>query len=227
MTDKAEPMAPETLGILRNAGTAAISDAFDNHGRGTARARQCIEARLAIRILRGTGIHPLVECRKHMPAAIMASSPPSTRSIKGSSRYGQVRMPLESAALGICWPPPCGHVGCIAAVVDGGVRDVAFLEGCGMPVIARYRTPAQGVGRWRVTASQTTIKVRGALADWVTVNPGDIVAGDADGIIVVPLALVSEVTSRVASIPGTETAARAEIAKGLPLLDALKKYGHL
>ena len=38
--------------------------------------------------------------------------------------------------------------GCVGAIVDGGVRDVAFLRQCGMPVVARYCTPAQGVGRW-------------------------------------------------------------------------------
>lgn len=39
--------------------------------------------------------------------------------------------------------------GCVAAVVDGGVRDASFLEQCGMPVVARYKTPAQGIGRSR------------------------------------------------------------------------------
>jgi 4-hydroxy-4-methyl-2-oxoglutarate aldolase len=117
--------------------------------------------------------------------------------------------------------------GCIAAVVDGGVRDTSFLEGCGMPVVARYRTPAQGIGRWRVTASQVAVRVRGALEDWLTVAPADIIVGDADGLIVVPQQLLEEVIARVTAWSRSETRARAEIIDGLPLLAALEKYGHL
>jgi regulator of RNase E activity RraA len=117
--------------------------------------------------------------------------------------------------------------GCTAAVVDGGVRDTSFLESCGMPVLARYQTPAQGIGRWRVTASQVAVRVRGALQDWITVEPGDIVVGDADGLIVIPQQVLQEVTARVIEWSRSESGAREEIMAGLPLLAALAKYGHL
>lgn len=117
--------------------------------------------------------------------------------------------------------------GCTAAVVDGGVRDTAFLSEFAMPVVARYRTPAQGIGRWRVTAAQVPVQVRGALTEWLTVAPGDIAVGDADGVIVIPQQLLGEVTSKVIAWAASESGARAEIIAGLPLLEALKKYGHL
>jgi 4-hydroxy-4-methyl-2-oxoglutarate aldolase len=117
--------------------------------------------------------------------------------------------------------------GCVAAVVDGGVRDTAFLAEFGMPVVARYQTPAQGVGRWRVTASQVEVRVRGALEEWLSVSPGDIVVGDADGQIVVPLELLDEVTAKVVEWSRTESGSRADILAGMPLLVALEKYGHL
>jgi regulator of RNase E activity RraA len=117
--------------------------------------------------------------------------------------------------------------GCTAVVVDGGVRDASFLESCGMPVLARYQTPAQGIGRWRVTASQVAVRVRGALQEWITVEPGDIVVGDADGLIVIPQQLLQEVTARVIEWSRSESGARQEITAGLPLLAALAKYGHL
>jgi 4-hydroxy-4-methyl-2-oxoglutarate aldolase len=117
--------------------------------------------------------------------------------------------------------------GCIAAVVDGGVRDAAFLKQCGMPVISRYVTPAQGIGRWRVNAAQTRVKVRGALADWIEVNPGDIIVGDADGVIVIPASLLDTIIEKVIVWSTSESSARDEIQKGLPLLAALEKYGHL
>ena len=117
--------------------------------------------------------------------------------------------------------------GCAAAVVDGGVRDTAFLAEFGMPVVARYQTPAQGIGRWRVTASQVEVRVRGALEAWLSVFPGDIVVGDADGQIVIPHVLLDEVTAKVIEWSRTESGARAEIIAGMPLLAALEKYGHL
>jgi regulator of RNase E activity RraA len=117
--------------------------------------------------------------------------------------------------------------GVVGAVVDGGVRDTSFLEDFGMPVIARYQTPAQGVGRWRVTASQVEVRVRGALEEWISVAPGDIVVGDADGVIVIPQQLLDEVTAKVVEWSKDETGARAEIIAGLPLLAALDKYGHI
>ena len=101
--------------------------------------------------------------------------------------------------------------GCVAAVV----------------VVARYRTPVQGVGRWRVTGSQVKVWVRGALEEWLCVAPGDIVVGDSDGQIVIPQQLLEEITAKVIEWSRLETGARAEIIAGLPLLEALKKYGHL
>jgi regulator of RNase E activity RraA len=55
-----------------------------------------------------------------------------------------------------------------------------------MPVVARYKTPAQGIGRWRVNASQTEVRIRGALEEGFTVMPGDIIVGDADRGITIP-----------------------------------------
>ena len=117
--------------------------------------------------------------------------------------------------------------GCVAAVVDGGVRDASFLEKCGLPVVARYTTPAQGIGRWRVTTSQSEVKVRGALTEWLTIAPKDLIVGDADGIVAIPEHLLHEVTAKVIEWFRSETGAREEIIAGLPLLAALKKYGHL
>jgi regulator of RNase E activity RraA len=59
------------------------------------------------------------------------------------------------------------------------------------------------------------------------VAPGDIVVGDADGFIAIPQQLVQEVTEKVIEWSRSESGARNEIIAGLPLLDALAKYGHL
>ena len=117
--------------------------------------------------------------------------------------------------------------GVAAAVVDGGVRDSRFLAGLPMPVLSRYRTPAQGIGRWKVSASQVPVEVRGGLRPTVTVHPGDIVVGDSDGVIVIPAAMLDEISAKANAAMRSESEARGEIAAGLPLLAALAKYGHL
>jgi 4-hydroxy-4-methyl-2-oxoglutarate aldolase len=117
--------------------------------------------------------------------------------------------------------------GCAGVVVDGGVRDTAYLRTLSMPVMARFRTPAQGVHRWKVTAAQVPVQVRGAIDDWVTVEPGDNIIADDDGVIVVPQELLQDVSRRVAEWSSTESAARQDILQGTRLLEALEKYGHL
>ena len=117
--------------------------------------------------------------------------------------------------------------GIAGAVVDGGVRDSVFIKKLGLPVMARYKTPAQAIGRWHVTSRQVAIEVRGALEDWIAVNPGDIVVADEDGIVVVPRGSLDEVLRRVIAMSNKDSNAREDIREGLPLLQALDKYGHL
>jgi regulator of RNase E activity RraA len=117
--------------------------------------------------------------------------------------------------------------GCTGVVVDGGIRDSAYLGSLSMPIFARYRTPVQGVGRWSVTTIQEPIQVRGAIADWITIEPGDVVAADADGVIVVPQALVEKVTAQVIEWSAVESESREAIKNGMPLLTAIETFGHL
>ncbi len=145
---------------------------------------------------------------------------------------GAVALWAANGALGVCCfgdllATAMRARGCVAAVVDGGVRDVSFLRTCGMPVFSRYRTPAQGVSRWRVTAYQVPVTVRGALRDTLAIHPGDILVGDADGVIMLPADLAPQIAATVRTISVTESEARAEIRAGMPLLTALAKYGHL
>jgi 4-hydroxy-4-methyl-2-oxoglutarate aldolase len=117
--------------------------------------------------------------------------------------------------------------GSVGAVVDGGVRDVSYLETVGLPIRARYLSPAQAIGRWRVTACQEPVQVRGGLAEWVTVQPGDTVISDEDGVIVVSASDIDRVCAGVAAWSSTETESREAIRNGSTLLAALEQFGHL
>jgi regulator of RNase E activity RraA len=117
--------------------------------------------------------------------------------------------------------------GCVGALVDGGVRDVAWLGRHGFPVFARYRTPVQSIGRWRVTGYGAPVVLPGATVRHVTVAPGDFVLADDDGAIVVPIAVLDEVLERGEAMLAQEQRIRAELARGLSLTEALERFGHV
>jgi regulator of RNase E activity RraA len=117
--------------------------------------------------------------------------------------------------------------GCAGVVVDGGVRDLAYLRSLKLPMMVRYCTPAQAIGRWRVSDCQSPIRVRGALEAWVLVTPGDPVVADDDGVIVVAAELIEDITAKVTEWANKDSRAREDIRKGTSLIEALDIYGHL
>ncbi len=216
----------DTTALLRSAGTAAIADIFDRLGMEP----PVLDSRL----------FALVEGSPFAGSAYTVTGQRAT--YDGGDRLkleaidhmtpGSVAVWAGEDAEGVCCfgdllATAMVARGVVAAVVDGGIRDVTFLRGCGMPIMTRYRTPAQGVGRWKVTGYQAPVRVRGALRAWLTITPGDLIVGDADGVIGIPSALVPEVAAAAAELSRTETSARADIAAGMPLLAALAKYGSL
>lgn len=78
--------------------------------------------------------------------------------------------------------------GAAAVVTDGGVRDLATVAAAGLPVFCATAHPAV-LGRRHVPwEADVAISCGGAA-----VVPGDIVAGDDDGVVVIPPALAAEI----------------------------------
>ena len=117
--------------------------------------------------------------------------------------------------------------GAAGAVVDGGIRDIEWIAKQKFPVYARYRTPVQSIGRWKVTAWQAPAYLPGATKQHVIVNPGDFVVGDVDGVIVVPAEAVEKVLNEAERLTATEEKIRAELDAGATLEQVLAKYGHV
>jgi regulator of RNase E activity RraA len=117
--------------------------------------------------------------------------------------------------------------GCVGALVDGGVRDVDWIDRLGFPVYARYRTPVQSIGRWKVTGSGEPVPMPGATVPQVTVSVGDFVLADADGAIVIPADVAEQVLERAEELQAREVQIRAELETGLSLGEALAKFGHV
>jgi len=117
--------------------------------------------------------------------------------------------------------------GSTGALVDGGIRDIEWIAKQKFPVYARYRTPVQSIGRWRVTAWQVPAYLPGATKQHVIVNPGDFVLGDVDGVVIVPSDVVEKVLNEAERLTATEVKIRAELDAGATLEQVLAKYGHV
>jgi regulator of RNase E activity RraA len=117
--------------------------------------------------------------------------------------------------------------GCVGALADGGVRDLPWLGRLGFPVYARYRTPVQSIGRWRVVCHGEPVAMPGATSSEVTVNPGDLILADDDGVICVPADVAVQVLERAEALGAREVEIRAQLERGLSLADALAKFGHV
>ena len=106
------------------------------------------------------------------------------------------------------------------AVLDGGVRDTEEIErDFGFPVFARSICPATTVGRFKTVAANEPVNVGG-----VTVNPGDLMVGDRDGVVVVPASLVDAVLKEAQDIENREREQTLLIRETKSLLKGLEKY---
>src|SRR5439155_15885227 len=112
--------------------------------------------------------------------------------------------------------------GCMGAVVDGGLRDLDFVNQMGFPVFARFRHAASLVGRWGITNSQVLVKIGNT-----TIAPGDFVFGDVDGVVIVPQALTMDVLAEAEDIQQREKGMREELRAGVSVIEAFKKYGSM
>jgi 4-hydroxy-4-methyl-2-oxoglutarate aldolase len=117
--------------------------------------------------------------------------------------------------------------GCVGALIDGGIRDIGPIGDAGFPVYARYRTPVQSIGRWKVLDHGVPVQLPGATIDAVAVHPGDFILADEDGAIVIPAAMAGRVLDRAEALGAREAEIRRAIASGLSLADALTRFGHV
>jgi 4-hydroxy-4-methyl-2-oxoglutarate aldolase len=132
------------------------------------------------------------------------------------AHYGEL-----NAALG----KSCGAVG---ALVDGGCRDTGLLLKRNFPVCCRYQTPVEAFRRWTYAEWQIPIGLRGAITSIVTVNPGDFIFGDLDGVVVIPHDVVVEVLERAEKFVDTEGKERDEFfTPGADVIAVYRKYGRL
>ena len=109
--------------------------------------------------------------------------------------------------------------GLAGTVINGICRDVSRAIALGYPIYSRGRFMRTGKDRVEVESMGQPV----SLGD-VQVRQGDVLVGDADGIVVIPQSREREVLETAQSIEEAEQAIEAETAKGTRLDDARTKH---
>jgi 4-hydroxy-4-methyl-2-oxoglutarate aldolase len=112
-----------------------------------------------------------------------------------------------------------GGVGCLT---DGLVRDVKAIRAQGFPVFHGGIGPLDSKGRGEVCAIDVPVECGGVM-----VHPGDLVFGDADGVLVVPQPVVGQTLRLALAKVEGEDRTRGELQQGALLADVFAKYGIL
>lgn len=112
--------------------------------------------------------------------------------------------------------------GAVGAVTDGFVRDVRRIRAMGFPVFHGGIAPLDSKGRGKVCDIDVPIECGG-----VRVEPGDLVFGDIDGVVVVPRQAEEDVVAQAFAKVQGEDATRDELARGAKLADVFNRYGVL
>ncbi len=112
--------------------------------------------------------------------------------------------------------------GGIGAVIDGGVRDLAGLERLSFPTYATAVHAADSYGRADVIGFDEPIVCGG-----VPVRPGDLVAADMDGVVVIPAELSEECLRRAREKLDLERDAGSMLQDGASAQEMYGRHGVL
>ena len=109
--------------------------------------------------------------------------------------------------------------GIAGTLIDGINRDVSLCLELEYPVFSRDHWMRTGKDRVQVEATQVPVNIGN-----VRVCPGDLVRGDADGVVVIPVAFEATVLAAAEQIQSAEDGIRASVRGGMSLREAREKH---
>ncbi|GGM79266.1 hypothetical protein GCM10012275_57330 [Longimycelium tulufanense] len=105
-------------------------------------------------------------------------------------------------------------------IVDGGYRDVSYVNTCDLPVFSRHVTPMAAVAN-SLGDLQVPVSCGG-----VVVSPGDVIIADQEGIVVLDPASAIPVLEAAREVKATEAAVINKVNEGATLVDCLNVAEH-
>jgi len=109
--------------------------------------------------------------------------------------------------------------GIAGTVIDGLCRDVALCNELGYPVFSKDHWMRTGKDRVQVEAVNVAVNIGDAR-----VQPGDIMRGDADGVVVIPKEHEETVLAAAEAVEVAENAIRKAVRNGMRLDEARKQF---
>jgi regulator of RNase E activity RraA len=158
---------------------------------------------VTVRLVAGT---PPETSKRHLgTAAVEAAGPDDVIVI--AQRSG-----VDGAAWGGILSRAALHRGVAGTLIDGPGRDVEEAAAIGYPVYARSATARTARGRVYEVACLETIE----FGD-TQVSPGDYVAADRSGCVVIPAARIRDVLARAEDIKAKSEAMAQAVERGVPV----------
>ena len=115
----------------------------------------------------------------------------------------------------------CQQRGVAGVVIDGAVRDTRACRESGFPIFVRGTTMKTGGGRLRVGEKQVPVNIGS-----ITVNPGDVIVADADGVTAIPKDREDEVLPLLREFDKADRKIIEALKEGIPLKEARKRYAY-
>ena len=112
------------------------------------------------------------------------------------------------------------HLKAAGAILDGYSRDTPEVLQLGLPVFSLGGYAQDQGARGKVVDYRVPVEING-----VRIEPGDIVFGDLDGVLVIPRRAEEEAIRKALEKASTENRVRDAIAGGMSTVDAFKTFG--
>jgi regulator of RNase E activity RraA len=129
---------------------------------------------------------------------------------------------VDYAGIGGLMATAMKYRGFAGAVIDASVRDTPQIRRLQFPVFSRGVAPSTTINHYRVAGVNVAVTCAG-----VRVNPGDIIAADEDGVVVVPVDRAGDVLKRSQELDDTEHRMYPFIEKYRSIAEAVKQFGRI
>ncbi|MEV6900311.1 RraA family protein [Amycolatopsis sp. NPDC051372] len=209
-------MGDETIDRARAIGTAGLSDALDKLGlAGAVPGIVPFDPRFTICGRAFTGQYEPVDSLGGTVGDYIDDVEPGQ--IVVLSNDGR----LDCTVWGDILTAVASARGLGGTVIEGVCRDVADSLAIGYPVFARGRSMQTGKDRVRLASTGRPVRLGSVL-----VHPGDIVRGDADGVVVIADEHTQRVLDLAESIEDAENSIRTAVVGGQRLDEARARMGY-
>ena len=133
-----------------------------------------------------------------------------------------IRETRDSANWGELCSTAARAKGCHGIVLDGCLRDSRRIIDLGFPAFSIGLTPADDQYRTEWVSIDKPVRCGG-----VSLQPGDYVLGDRDGVVVVPAKVIEGVLRVGEAKVNREDTTRSELEQGVPLREVFQKHSTL